>query len=122
MNVSPIPERRRKKVRRALEVELRRLERRMGATDERFGPAELDACAVGRAPESQDLERIAIARSLREREHEQLAELQRALRRLDDGVYGRCTTCGGEIAQERLDVFPAAARCSACSRDAPGGA
>jgi DnaK suppressor protein len=45
-----------------------------------------------------------------------LTEIESALRRLDDGSYGICLTCGHEIAVERLDALPAAAYCVACAR------
>jgi DnaK suppressor protein len=46
----------------------------------------------------------AIAESLRER----LAVLDRALRRLDDGTFGRSVGSGLPISGERLDADPAA--------------
>lgn len=46
----------------------------------------------------------AIAASLRER----LAALDRALRRLDDGTYGRSVRSGLPIPDERLEADPAA--------------
>lgn len=38
-------------------------------------------------------------------------EVEAALRRLDDGTYGRCVDCGKEIPQARLEVRPEATRC-----------
>ena len=46
----------------------------------------------------------AIADSLRER----LAALDRALKRLDDGTYGRSVRSGLPIPEDRLDADPAA--------------
>ena len=46
----------------------------------------------------------AVAASLRDR----LAKLDRALRRLDDGSYGRSVRSGLPIPEERLDADPAA--------------
>jgi RNA polymerase-binding transcription factor DksA len=42
-----------------------------------------------------------------------LTEIADARRRLADGVYGRCETCDGAIAEERLQVLPWARRCTA---------
>jgi DnaK suppressor protein len=53
------------------------------------------------AAEAQD---DAIAESLRER----LAAIDRALKRLDDGTYGRSVRSGVPIPDERLDADPAA--------------
>ena len=44
-----------------------------------------------------------------------LADITAAQQRLADGVYGRCTRCGLEIAPERLTAIPATATCIACA-------
>jgi DnaK suppressor protein len=41
----------------------------------------------------------------------ELAQLQRALGRLDAGTYGRCEVCGKPIAEGRLEAKPAARYC-----------
>ena len=45
-----------------------------------------------------------------------LADIDAATQRLDDGRYGVCTTCGREIAVERLDALPATPTCVNCAR------
>ena len=40
-----------------------------------------------------------------------LAEIEAALARIDDGTYGLCTTCGKQIAPERLEAVPYATLC-----------
>ena len=45
----------------------------------------------------------------------QLAEIDRAGRRLADGRYGECERCGLPIPAERLAARPAAATCIACA-------
>jgi RNA polymerase-binding transcription factor DksA len=37
-----------------------------------------------------------------------------ALRRLENGVYGRCVDCGQPVSEGRLDARPDAARCVIC--------
>jgi DnaK suppressor protein len=44
--------------------------------------------------------------SLEENSAEVLAAIGAALLRLDDGTYGICAKCGGEIPQERLEARP----------------
>ncbi|MGH9102407.1 MAG: TraR/DksA family transcriptional regulator [Acidimicrobiales bacterium] len=44
----------------------------------------------------------------------QIDEIGEALRRVDDGTYGRCESCGRPIASERLEAVPTARRCVAC--------
>lgn len=61
---------------------------------------------------SQAVERIAqvdIARRLETK----LADVERAVEKLDDGSYGRCDVCGDPIAPERLEAMPWATRCVA---------
>ena len=45
---------------------------------------------------------------------QQLAAVDAAIERLDDGTYGTCTRCGRTIPAERLAVVPWAATCVAC--------
>ena len=47
------------------------------------------------------------------REH--LAEVDRAVARLDEGTYGTCEHCGDAIPDGRLEARPTARRCVACA-------
>jgi len=49
--------------------------------------------------------------SLGDNSEQVLAEIDAALKRIDDGTYGTCTKCGREIAPERLEARPWAALC-----------
>jgi DnaK suppressor protein len=44
-----------------------------------------------------------------------LAELDRALAKLDTGNYGTCERCGAPIAPDRLAARPATASCVSCA-------
>jgi DnaK suppressor protein len=46
---------------------------------------------------------------------QQLAAVEAAITRLDDGTYGTCERCGTAIPDERMDVVPWAATCVACA-------
>jgi RNA polymerase-binding protein DksA len=46
-----------------------------------------------------------------------LAEIDAALRRIEDGTYGTCTNCGKQIPEERLEALPWATLCIDCQRD-----
>jgi len=43
--------------------------------------------------------------------------LRRALAKMDEGSYGVCDRCNGEIAHERLLLIPAAVQCAACGKE-----
>ena len=46
-----------------------------------------------------------------------LGEIDAALKRIDDGTYGSCTNCGGQIPEERLEALPWATLCIECQRE-----
>jgi DnaK suppressor protein len=46
--------------------------------------------------------------------HRRLEEIEAALGRLEDGTYGWCIRCGGEIPRRRLEAMPGATRCVGC--------
>ncbi len=54
-------------------------------------------------------------------ESQYLADLEAALRRVDDGTYGRCESCGRPIPVRRLEAFPAARLCVPCKEAAERG-
>jgi RNA polymerase-binding transcription factor DksA len=43
--------------------------------------------------------------------NEQLAEVARALAKMDDGTYGLCERCGESISEARLEAMPATRFC-----------
>jgi len=57
--------------------------------------------------------------ALRDRSRTELHRVEAALRALDEGRYGHCSTCGNPIAPERLEAIPWAAQCIDCARQAP---
>jgi RNA polymerase-binding protein DksA len=46
-----------------------------------------------------------------ERVEAELADIERAMRRLEDGTYGTCEVCGREIGEDRLRALPATRLC-----------
>ena len=45
----------------------------------------------------------------------EIQHLSNAITRIENGSYGICQTCGEEIAQQRLQVQPAATNCIQCA-------
>ncbi len=48
----------------------------------------------------------------------ELREIERALRRIEDGTFGACTECGTAINEERLAALPYAGLCIDCANRA----
>jgi DnaK suppressor protein len=62
-----------------------------------------------------------LAAGLAEIESGELAQIEEALCRLQDGTYGRCKDCGKAIPQKRLQLVPFALRCVECERNRETG-
>lgn len=45
----------------------------------------------------------------------ELAQIDIALRRIDEGRYEQCASCGAPIGQERLEALPYATTCMVCA-------
>jgi DnaK suppressor protein len=62
---------------------------------------------------------IAVERLTQVAAHDQmiiaLADVERALVKIDEGTYDVCDVCGGPIPEGRLDVHPWAVRCVRCA-------
>jgi RNA polymerase-binding transcription factor DksA len=66
------------------------------------------------AAQVSDLE---VMNAQRQRDADELALVEGALRRLDAGTYGDCAQCGEPIPLTRLRVQPAAIRCAGCQAE-----
>jgi RNA polymerase-binding protein DksA len=96
--------------RKRLNEELEQLKSSARPTDERregspFGKREEEAT------ESFELEKRL---TLEKRIREQLAEVERALQKFEDGTYGLCDSCGQVIDPARLEALPQASLCLNC--------
>ena len=95
--------------RRVLERERRRVEHEVAELRRGVGPFE----QYGQHPSdvASDVLEQEFDRSLDLALTTQLAEIDRALARVDAGSYGRCTVCDQPISTSRLDAVPWAERC-----------
>jgi len=50
-----------------------------------------------------------------------LSQIEDALRRMDDGTFGDCVSCGRRIELERLEAIPYTTQCMDCRRRAETG-
>lgn len=58
-----------------------------------------------------------ISSQLVEIESRELSQIEHALERIIQGVYGRCEFCGGKIAEARLNALPYTNSCIDCQRE-----
>jgi RNA polymerase-binding transcription factor DksA len=76
-------------------------------------------------PEDHDLEEWAsewdddnVLDGLARMTREEIGLIREALRRMDEGTYGRCEACRRPIGLRRLRALPQAAACVRCARAA----
>ena len=53
--------------------------------------------------------------SLMENDEETLNQIEGALERIEEGVYGQCTECDGKIPKTRLQALPYTPHCVKCA-------
>jgi len=76
----------------------------------------LDQTSVGRLSRMDAMQQQAMAMAQKGRRQARLQGIDAALRRLDDGEFGWCVSCGEFIGFKRLDLDPLLPRCLDCSR------
>ena len=59
----------------------------------------------------------AMSHNICERENTLITKINRALRDIEDGVYGVCNLCGEDIAIKRLKASPVTRYCIACKTE-----
>ena len=93
-----------------LEEELEQLQTRASTSDERregspFGKREEEAT------ETLELEKRLV---LENRIRQELAGVEHALHKFEEGTYGKCDNCGEPIDPARLEALPQASLCMEC--------
>jgi DnaK suppressor protein len=68
------------------------------------------------ADRAQDLYENQVLASLSGLQRQTIDKINEALRRIEEGTYGKCASCGADIEIERLEAIPYAILCSACSK------
>lgn len=76
---------------------------------------ELDQTRQGRLSRMDALQQQAMAAETQRRRILELKRIGAALKRIEDGEYGYCLSCGEEIAPARLTFDPSATQCVACA-------
>lgn len=103
-------------VRNTLDEERSRLVKQLHT----IAPAEQES--FGRNPDRFDLAHSftnLVEHSVRQTmDQKKLSQIEAALQRLEDGLYGRCAGCGETIAAERLAILPSTTHCVGCQQSA----
>ena len=76
---------------------------------------ELDQTKVGRVSRIDAMQAQAMSVAASGRREQELARINAALARMDEGEYGYCLECGHAIADARLEIDPAATHCVKCA-------
>ncbi|KQX23577.1 hypothetical protein ASD39_05520 [Sphingomonas sp. Root50] len=74
----------------------------------------LDADSVEQATDLADDQALAELDAVLLKE---VADIRRALLRIERGDYGSCVRCGGPIGDARLEALPTASLCMACAEE-----
>ncbi|HEY6067818.1 MAG TPA: TraR/DksA C4-type zinc finger protein [Gaiellaceae bacterium] len=83
-------------------------------SDETGDEAVYDNHLADTATETYDRE---LDYTLEENSEHVLADIDAALKRIEDGAYGICSNCGKPISPERLEARPWATLCIDCQRE-----
>lgn len=65
---------------------------------------------------AKELEDSEVVDALGNEARAEIAQISAALKRMDDGVFGRCIKCAEAIDPERLTVHPFADECIECAK------
>lgn len=96
-------------VRTALQEERQQLLEGLAEEEEHdLGRSDIADAATGRIEQFTDDRE-------RRRRQDRVAQIEAALQRLEEGTWGRCSDCGGEIAKARMKALPTAEQCVDCA-------
>jgi len=105
-----------KKFRKNLETRRDDLQQVHDQSAEARAPVELDQTTQGRLSRMDALQVQAMALETDRRRELELQRIDQALKRIDEGEFGYCITCGDEIERKRLDHDPSVPICVGCAR------
>lgn len=95
-------------------AEIQRLKREIAMHAELAQQRESAGNDVG--DDGMEIEQVSKNLALKKHLERLLAQIEAAVRRIEQGVYGMCERCGTAILPERLEVLPYATTCVNCAR------
>src|SRR5215471_4220969 len=93
------------------------LRKRLGLELEELAHVKHSSASGDAADAAFDSSGEEIASTLAELEAKELAQVERALRRLKAGTYGKCEACVSKIPVARLNALPYSTLCIKCQRE-----
>ncbi len=91
------------------------LERLAEAHEHDRDPVVLDQTTQGRLSRMDAMQVQAMAGEVARRREVEIRRIDAGLKRIEEGEYGYCISCGDEIAVKRLELDPTAPNCIACA-------
>jgi DnaK suppressor protein len=104
--------------RRLLEARKAELEKVSESGAEARKTVELDQTTQGRLSRIDAIQGQEMSKAAERRRQLELTRIQAAFKRLEEGEYGACVSCGEEIGRKRLEVDPATPTCIDCAESA----
>ena len=93
------------------------LRKRLGLELEELAHVKHSSASGDAADAAFDASGEEISSTLAELEAKELAQIERALRRLKSGAYGKCEVCSIKIPIARLNALPFSTLCVNCQRE-----
>ncbi len=81
-------------------------------------PVALDQAAVGRVSRIDAMQMQSMAMAAERNRQDEARRIEATIRRIDEGEFGWCVTCGEAIAPKRLATDPTIATCIRCASGA----
>jgi len=92
-----------------------RLNAILQTTAEAAATVELDQSRVGRLSRMDALQAQSMSQETQRRNRQQLVDIEKALKRIDNDEFGDCFDCGEMITPQRLELNPTATLCIRCA-------
>lgn len=102
-------------LRAALMARLETLRAASDASAESRRPVQLDQTSVGRLSRVDAMQVQAMALAAERKRLDEMRRIEAAVRRIDEGEYGYCASCGEQIGARRLAVDPIVPTCIRCA-------
>lgn len=94
-----------------IEMELRKIANQDSSGDYR---AEFEDLGREREDNATEIEHYTANMGVTESLERELEKIIIALKKIENGTYGKCEKCGKAIPEKRLEIYPAAQNCVEC--------